>query len=620
MKTAGQICFFLMLISLGLAGLAGKSFASDIEVRAAVDSRDVFVGETINFQIQVEGHDSPPEPDISSIKNFRVQFRGGQQNSSTSISNVNGKWSRVSKRAYIFNYLITPLKAGELTFPAIALTIDGHTYRTSPFTVTARKPVESKDFKLRQKLNKDHCYVGEPLVLTTTWYIGKDVKNFEFNLPVLDDPRFAIYRREPDKPPTSQDDQFEIIAGSEKFIGVRGSGTLAGKSFTTLTLQQTLIPRQSGEFTLPQATVSCKALSGYSRRRSRGFGAFGNDPFFDDFFGNSRQGVYRTEVVPANELQLKVLPLPVAGKPDNFTGLIGAYKITTRAAPTSVNVGDPVTLTISVSGPFVDNVKPPSLAVLEAAGFKVPEEIASGTVNDGNMIFTQTIRARKAEIKEIPALELSFFNTKTGKYEMSRSAPIAISVQPTRIITAQDAEGAAEPLTVKKKIKSTSGGINFNYDGPDVLLTRKPAQMSRNSIISLLVGPPVCFLLLLGLSFFLHRKRDPHKARAKKAAMEFNHELDRLGPKSSPADLALALKTYLGLKLGRPAQALTFIDIEPQLKAADVSPATMSKLQTILDQGEAALYAGNGNNPEQMGKLLDQARQAVAELEKRLAK
>ncbi len=619
MKKAAPIYFCLILVSLGLCRPVGKSFAADIQIQAAVDSREVFVGETFNFQIQVKGHDSPPEPDMSQVKNFRVRFLGGQQNSSTSISNVNGSWNKIVNRAYIFNYLLTPLRAGELIVPAISLTIDGKNYRTRPFSIHARKPEESDDFKLRQQLSKDHCYVGEPLVLTTTWYIGRDVKNFEFNLPLLDDSRFAVYSRKPDKMPASRDNLFELPAGSAKLMAVRGRGKLDGRSFTTLTVQQTIIPRRSGELSLPQATVSCKALSGYTRRRSRGFGGFDNDPFFSDLFGRNKQGVYQTQVIPANETTLNVIPLPTQGKPDNFSELIGVYRISTRAVPQEVNVGDPITLTIKVSGPFVDSVEPPSLAGIAAGGFKIPEEIAPGRTEGDSRVFTQTIRATNADIKEIPALELSFFNPETGSYETSRSRPITLTVHPTRIITALDAEGAAEPA-IKKKIKTANSGINFNYDGPDVLLDRKAAEISTGSIIILLAGPPSCFLLLLGLTFFRRRNSDPAKARAKKAAAEFIRELDRMGANGSPADPALALKRYLSLKLSRSAAALTFIDIEPQLRSANISTETLADLQFILDQGEAAQYAGVVGSPDEMKKLVDSARQAVSELEKRLGK
>ena len=618
MRKRAGIYLFFMLVGLVFGALTGNSLAADIQVRAAVDSRDVFVGEAVNFQIQVEGHDSPPEPDLSQVKNFRVQFRGGQQNSSTSITSINGKWSKVTKRAYIFNYLITPLKAGQLTFPAVTLTIDGRTYQTRPFTINARRPEESDDFKLRQRLSKERCYVGEPLVLTTTWYIGRDVKSFDFNLPLLDDPRFTVYSREPEQLPPDPDDRFEFAAGPEKIVAVRGSGRLEGKSFTTLTFEQTIIPRQSGDFTLPQATVSCQALSGYSRRKSRSFGAF-DDPFFSDFFGSGRQGVYRTQVIPANEPELRVMELPAAGRPDDFSGLVGVYEISTQAAPVEVNVGDPITLTIKISGPFVDNVRPPSLAGLERSGFKIPGEISSGVKEDNSKIFTQTIRARSADIREIPALELSFFNTATGRYETSRSQPIALTVHPTRIVTARDAEGAAEQL-IKKKIKSSSGGINFNYDGPEVLLDQQPDKLSGNTIIMLLAGPPAAFLLLLGLSFFLRRGRDPEKARARKAAAHFYEELERLEQSGGPAELAQALKTYLGLKLRRPAAALTFLDIKPQLEDGGISPETLDSLRHILEQGEAARYAGGAVSAEEMRKLLDQARQTVSELEKRLGK
>ena len=69
----------------------------------------------------------------------------------------------------------------------------------------------------------------------------------------------------------------------------------------------------------------------------------------------------RKLVVPSNELNLEVLPLPEP-RPPSFTGLVGAYSIETAAAPTEVNVGDPITLTIRIRGPEpLENIPAPAL-------------------------------------------------------------------------------------------------------------------------------------------------------------------------------------------------------------------------------------------------------------------
>jgi len=339
-----------------------SAYGSETRVQAVLERQDAFVGEAIPMQIQIDGHDSPTEPDLSNIPDFTLQFRGGRQNSSTSITNINGNWSRISKHGYIFNYLLTPKRAGQLTFPPVSLNLDGKIYTTRPLIIYAREPEETDDFKLRLNLSQEKCYVGEPVTLTTTWYIGKDVKNFEFSLPLLDDTRFEVINLIPDPKGINSQDEFEIPLGDATVIARRARGELDGNSYTTLTFQQIVIPQQSGELTLPQATVACQALSAYRGQRERNpSGPFGNDDFFNDFFNQGAQKIYRTVITPSNEPRLTVVPLPKTGRPENFNGPVGEFTISAQAAPTQVNVGDPITLTLTVSGPWVNRVKLPPL-------------------------------------------------------------------------------------------------------------------------------------------------------------------------------------------------------------------------------------------------------------------
>ncbi|MDP2107099.1 MAG: BatD family protein, partial [Desulfobulbaceae bacterium] len=83
-----------------LLSLAGVVRAA-VTVQAVVDQEEVYVGQSFTLQVQVEGSDSPGEPDISSLIDFTVEPRGGQQNSSESVSIINGRMSRVSHRGYV---------------------------------------------------------------------------------------------------------------------------------------------------------------------------------------------------------------------------------------------------------------------------------------------------------------------------------------------------------------------------------------------------------------------------------------------------------------------------------------------------------------------------------------
>ena len=610
------------LIVLILANIilfpALSAYGSEISVQAVVERQDAFVGEAIPMQIQVNGHDSPLEPDLSNIADFTVQFRGGRQNSSTSITNINGKWSRISKHGYIFNYLLTPKRAGQLTFPPVSLTLDGKVYTSRTLTIYAKEPEETDDFKLRLNLSQKKCYVGEPVTLTTTWYIGKDVKNFEFILPLLDDTRFEVVNPIAGPQGMNSQDEFEIPLGDATVIGHRSRGQLDGNSYTTLSFQQIVIPRQSGDLTLPQATVACQALSGYSRQRQRNrSGPFGNDDFFNDFFNQGTQKIYKTVITPSNEPRLTVAPLPEAGRPENFNGPVGEFKISAQAAPTHVNVGDPITLTLTVSGPWVNRVKLPDLHLLAENGFKIPEEISPGESKGQSKTFIQTIRARNDQVREIPAIHLSYFNPRTKKYETARTSAIALTVQPTRIITAQDAEGGAQ--VIKRKIQSIEAGINFNYDDATVLVPQAAKATASASIWLILAAPPGCFAVLFFSTFLMRRrKKDPETIRAQKAFAKLNKKLSSFESKGEMTGLAMALKTYLGHKLRRPPGALTFLDVEHLLKKREVARDTLKTLEEIFDQCEACRYSGETTAEEEMHRLIQQTRAVAEKLEEKL--
>ena len=66
-----------------------------------------------------------------------------------------------------------------------------------------------------------------------------------------------------------------------------------------------------------------------------------------------------------------------------------------------------------------------------AGNFKIPEEMAPGEIKDRVKVFTQTVRAKHPDVKEIPEIELPYFNTETGKYEVARSDAIPLSVLET---------------------------------------------------------------------------------------------------------------------------------------------------------------------------------------------
>lgn len=602
------------------------ALARDLRVQAAVEKNRVYVGEPFILQIQVDGADDPEQPDIGPLTDFNVTFAGGQQNDSQSISIINGNMTRVSQKGYIFNFQLSAKKRGELVIPALPVKVDGQTLYTEPVTVAAIPPEQRSDLKLRLSFSKKEAYVGEPVRLKVTWYIGKSVNGFSFNLPVLDDPRFDV--EIPSKQPGagSANELVKVPLGNRQVLAVKGMGQLDGRQFTTVSFSLILFPKKAGTLTLPGSTVSCQVFAGYHQMLQHDpFGHFFQDNLFNNFF-NQGMGQYETAVVPANAPQIHIKSLPTAGRPASFTGLVGVYSIATQATPTKVHIGDPITLTILVTGPpYLDNVELPPLRQLPAfqAGFKIPDERAEGQVQGRSKVFTQTIRAKRTSVTRIPPVELSFFNTETGRYETARSEAIPLTVEKTKIITAQDAEGGIMPA-VGSELTSQNKGIAQNYEGRDALQPQTPIRgywaLTRAWLLLLLLPPLFFGLYLLGYLVQRQRQKDPAGLKARKALPLFLKEIRQLPAAPDEAaylQLASALRRYLGSRLQQNAVAITYADVEACLVDKGVPAAVCDALRTLFDVCEAARYGGAASQRnEDWLQLRERATSTVRQLDK----
>lgn len=599
--------YILLLFCIHLLLATPLVASAEITVESWVERHQVFVGEPLAMVIQVSGTDNAEEPDLSHLHNFKVQPKGGQASSSTQVSNINGSWKRITNLSYTFTYILTPQQSGPLTIPPIAIEVDGKTYQTKSIIIEAKKPQETDDFKLRTFLSSSRCYVGEPVTMTTTWFVGKDVNNFAFNLPILDDPRFDVIPYSGDSVAPSQN-TIKIPVGDATMLAEKQQGELGGKEFLTVTFSHLLIAKETGHFTLPQATVSCQVTTGYRQNRRRTFGGF------DDFFGTGREPVFQTQVVPSNEVIVTVKPLPTKNKPKAFSGLVGEYTISTVAAPTKVNIGDPITLTVTLVGPNIKNASLPSLTTfLPPSLFKIPEESAPAEGDTTSRTFTQTIRVKDAKVQEIPAIELVYFDTKKQRYQTAKSAAIPLTVHGTKVLTAMDAEGT-DPAIGQTKLEAAQKGLAFNFAGQDLLIDERTQNSGVVNWWLLLVSPPLLFSLLAGFTYFVHRRnRNPERRRSKKARKQFRQTVSQ--EPLSAEELSAALKEYLGAKLFKNPGSLTFQDVAPQLRTVGVHEETIKKLASLLEQCEAVQFAGLGQAGDTAKGLQKTALEVIEKLE-----
>lgn len=611
-------------LTTGLLVLAcwPAAHGQELSARAAVERERVYVGQPFAFQIQVEGSESPDPPNLEALKDFRVEQQGGQQNSSQSITIVNGRMTRVVNQGYIFNYRLSALRTGDLVIPPITVRAGGQTARTQQVAIRAAAPEENEDVKLQVSLSDQRAYVGQPVTMTVRWFIGRNVRSYTFNMPVLADSRFTVIDPSVNPDPNRH---IQVNLPTGPIYAERLNTTLDGRQYMEVHFRKVLIPRQAGDITIPAASVSGEALIG--QRRSL-FDDFFSDPFGDDFFGRSPLGEqWAGFAVPSDPLRLQVLPLPAAGRPASFSGLVGDYRMSAEATPVRVNVGDPITLTVRVSGP--DYLEDTELPPLErqpdiARDFMIPPDRAAGLIQGAAKVFTQTLRAKSADVYQIPPIELAYFNPKSGSYQVARTEPIPLQVSGTRIITASDAEGQGEVGEAPSRLESAEGGISYNYEGPEVLANqvaglsgwlRSPAWLGALAL------PPAIYFGLLGFFAYTRwRDADPVARRARRAYKELTGALSGLKADDTDAYYAAvldALRRYLGGRLNLSPGALTFADARTALEARGVEPALLDDLRLLFQRSEAGRYAG-AQFPNADTSLMESAQQIAARLERAL--
>ena len=623
---------FLFMICLGLASWAQFHFQfgggvpqRQEPVRLGISSQDIYLGETVTFQVQVSTEDGSGDkiemPDFPESEDYTVVARPPATGTSSFTSFVNGKKTESHTTTTTYQYMITPKRIGTVTLPTLAVKVGNKTYRTQEIPITVRKAEKMEDLKVTMTVSNSSCYVGESLMLNWRWEIGRDVKDFQFSLPVLEMDAFTYPTVEPKIDQSRRNEYLWIpLASGEKLLGHRRSGP--GGS-TVIEFSQPLITKKAGEFELPASTVICAV---YDERAGRTQRRRGGWPFDDDddfpFFGSARPT--RRVSVQSDSIKITVKELPTAGRPKSFSGIVGKCSLMTTADPLEVSVGDPIQLTLVVSGPaYLETLRLPSLAEQEsvAAHFKVSGEDEPGVVEGEVKKFTRILRANDTDVKEIPAIEISYFDSQTGKYEIAQSPAIPLEVRAAKQVTVQDAEGTGGLAAVPKiesEVKVREGGLVNNYGVRELLVNERlktKSLLKSPAGIAILTGMPVLYVIVLCVGLLNGRRlTNPWAAASRKACGRCMDMIDEAEKSSDVLSGVLdALRQYLGAKLRMTADALTFGDVSGPLRSRGVDEGLLNELKDLFTCCEESRYSGGSSMDG--GTACHRARELVRNLE-----
>jgi len=387
-----------------------------------------------------------------------------------------------------------------------------------------------------------------------------------------------------------------------------------GQPFTVLTWHSVLAPVKPGTFNLSVESPLTIRVRTRPARDSMIDDLLG-DPFMQNFFGAT---VPKDITVASPPAELKVVALPTEGRPADFSGAVGTFKIASDVSAPTAAVGDPLTLRLHVTGSGnFDRVDTPMLEHVDH--WKTYPPKSSFTQGDtvgykGEKTFEQPVIASQPGTQTLPALTFSYFDPTTQRYETARSTPPAVTIAPALADSAPPV-----PATTTATANANGPGVSpapppsglrpdhaITSDGTPSWLPQSLVFWAPHSLIPLYLRSP--FLIVQSLLavafaggwFGLRRRafaaatpgmplKRPSKASAK--LLQQLHAAARASDSTAFFTVARdALRQSLAARWGIAAETLAPEEWSARLQGHDDG----DELRELFTLADEATYAGHG--------------------------
>ena len=288
----------------------------------------------------------------------------------------------------------------------------------------------------------------------------------------------------------------------------RTEKTIDGKAFTVFTWQSLLAPIKPGAYSLSFSTPATVRIRTQPRSDSMIDDLLG-DPFMQNLFGAS---ITKNITVTSPEAAFTVLPLPTEGRPAGFGGAVGSFKISADISSATNTAGDPLTLRLHVTGAGTfDRVESSMLA--SDARWKTYQPKAAFRPSDpagyrGEKVFEQPLIASQPGVNAIPALEFSYFDPATRRFETVHSAPLSVTVSPAAADAPAPALASGAGAQARQAPGAGSGSGSGDGLRPDHAETGEQGELLPLYFDARFLSIPPVLALLFGGAWIALRRRE----------------------------------------------------------------------------------------------------------------
>jgi len=612
---------FRIGFALFSAVLACSAVAATPSVTAVLSDSQPAMGQMVQLEIKVSGAQSANVPETISIDGLEVHQTGTSRQFEMHNFDVTS--------SVTYNYTILPLKTGRFKIPPQTVRVGNDSLKTPELVLNVAQGSSGSVSSSRQGagqaaignklafadlvIAKKEAYVGE--MIPAEIRLGLDAR---------------VHGRIQDGPDLSAQG-----FTTQKLQQPRESlENIGGRTYQVYTFKTALSAARPGKFDLGPVTAKATIVvprrpSTSPRTRPRSpFDVFNmddpfSDPFFADPFGSIGE---RTELpIKSEPVSLNIKSLP-QNAPANFSGAVGSFTMTVDAKPKSVQVGDPITVTSTITGRGnFDRMNSPALED-ERGWHKYPPSSKFKQDDDVGISGEKTfemVLAPNEKKAAVPPLVFAYFDPAKENYVTLRNDAVPITVEggsaPAPSVAAAPsgpARAATPGAIVSTTPTPTNKPADILYQMSELGPRRSFAPIYARPIFWIVqLGPLAILLGFLGWKIRQSARRDRARQRIIAREQEMADLLRQLrrGEVSpqvyfSQAARVVHLKTALAKNINPNA-----VDAETVAKTFHLDDNERAKLRRLLERSDELTYSGSGNGSEKVSR--DERDQVLSFLE-----
>ncbi|MDD2436147.1 MAG: BatD family protein [Massilibacteroides sp.] len=586
--------------------------AQDVVFKASAPE-SVVMGQQfrLTFTVNAEGKDLR----VQEMPDFEV-LMGPSQSKAYSSSWINGKAS--SETTITYTYILSPKKEGTFNIPPATIKVKNATYSSKGLSIKVLPPdqsseststentraatsISANDYFVRMDVSKRNLFEQEGFLVTFKLYAVQPCTLNRQKFPEFEG--FLAQEVELPEPRQWVQDRYN------------------NRNYWTVTLRQTVLyPQRSGKITIEGGGFDAVIRLRIQRQ--------GGGSIFDDFFDNSYQNVNKE--LRVSPVTIDVKPLP-SGKPSSFTGSVGSFTMDAQISSNVVKANEAVTVKVKITGSGnVKLIKNPEVKFPNDFDIYDPKvdnsdiRTTAAGVSGSKTIEYMAIPRYPGDF-EIPAIEFSYFDIKSGTYKVLTSQPFKLHVD-----KGAEGEGTA-PV-----VSNFSNKESVKYLGQDIRYL-KIKNIQFVPVEELFFGTfmyLMCYLvpaILFIVFFIVYRKQvkensDLALVRTRKANKIAVKKLKNAGKflkdnkkEAFYDEILRAVWGYLSDKLNISQSQLTKDNVENELTKYGVSEMLINEFLEILNTCEFARYAPS-QSFDTMDKLYEQTVEAISKMENTIKK